>query len=101
MTKVPPKKTGNLRRTTPVVAPSYCKEEIEFKEKANPCCNKCHGTGRRGIFVAYHGAPCPPAPIPCKCVTKALEAEAIVADLKYRTEHPEEFQVAGETGVTG
>lgn len=100
MTKVPPKKTGSIRRTTPITSPTYSKEEIEFKEKANPRCNKCNGTGRRGIVVAYRGSPCPPSPIPCKCVAKVFEAETIAADLKYREEHPEDL-LAGPTGVTG
>jgi hypothetical protein len=83
--------------------PAFSDEEMKFKEKAAigrtknyGTCNKCNGTGRRGFITSYHGASGTPSPIPCKCVTRVLEAEAIAADLKYREEHPEEFQAPTE-----
>lgn len=103
MTKVESKKTGKLRRTSPIPAPAFIfgKEESMLKEKAligrtknYGSCNKCNGTGVRGTYVSYKGFPCAPTPIPCRCATKVLETESLEAAAAVAP-------ATGSTGVQG
>lgn len=77
--KVKAKKTGNFRRTNPVVQKELEGNEELYKAFASSKCNKCNGTGRKrkiqdGIFIDPTGKKHLNGNFvqPCKCVPLCL-----------------------------